>query len=317
MNRTIEITAKSEEEARQIAQGELNDNEVIVNSEVLSAPAKGIFGFVGKQEFKMRFTFGEKPQQTEEKEEEVFQEKRAERPARSERSDYSERSSSRRRDSSERPQRRRQPEEPIPERPKEPLSDEVRNHPSYNEIFELIREIATNLGIDDLELEDYQRDGAWVIEASGENVSQLIGKRGKNLDSVQYLMNIILNRGNEERIKLVLDAQGYREKRYRNLMSLANRMYKKALSSRRSVELEPMSTLDRRTVHMALKDKDGIETFSRGAEPMRRVVISPLKKSRPENNTGWQPIASEEDEIESIERNETSSAVPMFMEEDV
>jgi spoIIIJ-associated protein len=272
---------------------------------------------VGKQEFKMRFTFGEKPQQTEEKEEEVFQEKRAERPARSERSDYSERSSSRRRDSSERPQRRRQPEEPIPERPKEPLSDEVRNHPSYNEIFELIREIATNLGIDDLELEDYQRDGAWVIEASGENVSQLIGKRGKNLDSVQYLMNIILNRGNEERIKLVLDAQGYREKRYRNLMSLANRMYKKALSSRRSVELEPMSTLDRRTVHMALKDKDGIETFSRGAEPMRRVVISPLKKSRPENNTGWQPIASEEDEIESIERNETSSAVPMFMEEDV
>jgi spoIIIJ-associated protein len=317
MNRTIEITAKSEEEARQIAQGELNDNEVIVNSEVLSAPAKGIFGFVGKQEFKMRFTFGEKPQQTEEKEEEVFQEKRAERPARSERSDYSERSSSRRRDSSERPQRRRQPEEPIPERPKEPLSDEVRNHPSYNEIFELIREIATNLGIDDLELEDYQRDGAWVIEASGENVSQLIGKRGKNLDSVQYLMNIILNRGNEERIKLVLDAQGYREKRYRNLMSLANRMYKKALSSRRSVELEPMSTLDRRTVHMALKDKDGIETFSRGAEPMRRVVISPLKKSRPENNTGWQPIASEDDEIESIERNETSSAVPMFMEEDV
>lgn len=317
MNRTIEITAKSEEEARQIAQGELNDNEVIVNSEVLSAPAKGIFGFVGKQEFKMRFTFGEKPQQTEEKEEEVFQEKRAERPARSERSDYSERSSSRRRDSSERPQRRRQPEEPIPERPKEPLSDEVRNHPSYNEIFELIREIAANLGIDDLELEDYQRDGAWVIEASGENVSQLIGKRGKNLDSVQYLMNIILNRGNEERIKLVLDAQGYREKRYRNLMSLANRMYKKALSSRRSVELEPMSTLDRRTVHMALKDKDGIETFSRGAEPMRRVVISPLKKSRPENNTGWQPIASEEDEIESIERNETSSAVPMFMEEDV
>jgi spoIIIJ-associated protein len=317
MNRTIEITAKSEEEARQIAQGELNDNEVIVNSEVLSAPAKGIFGFVGKQEFKMRFTFGEKPQQTEEKEEEVFQEKRAERPARSERSDYSERSSSRRRDSSERPQRRRQPEEPIPERPKEPLSDKVRNHPSYDEIFELIREIATNLGIDDLELEDYQRDGAWVIEASGENVSQLIGKRGKNLDSVQYLMNIILNRGNEERIKLVLDAQGYREKRYRNLMSLANRMYKKALSSRRSVELEPMSTLDRRTVHMALKDKDGIETFSRGAEPMRRVVISPLKKSRPENNTGWQPIASEEDEIESIERNETSSAVPMFMEEDV
>jgi len=59
--RTIEITAKTEEEAKGIANGELNDNEIIVATETLSAPARGIFGFVGKQEFKIRFTIGEKP----------------------------------------------------------------------------------------------------------------------------------------------------------------------------------------------------------------------------------------------------------------
>lgn len=326
MNRTIEITAKSEEEARQIAQGELNDNEEILGTEVLSAPAKGIFGFVGKQEFKLRFTFGPKSAPVSRIEKELEERPEKITAKRRETDEYSDRDSSEEsyaprrhgregRRSSSAPRHRRQEEEPLPERPKDPVSDEVRNHEYYGQIFELIRDVAANVGVDELKLEDYQRDGAWVIEASGENVSQLIGKRGRTLDSLQYLMNIILNRGNEERIKLVLDAQGYREKRYRNLMSLAFRMCKKALSSRKQVELEPMSTLDRRTVHMALKDKSGIETFSKGAEPMRRVVISPLKKGRPEINASWQPIETEEQE--PVDRSESSSAVPMFMEEDV
>ncbi len=332
MNRTIEITAKSEDEARQIAQGELNDNEAIISSEVLSAPARGIFGFVGKQEFKIRFTLGPKPQPAKKTENSI--EDRPEKIKRREFSEHDEEPPMREsrdsreyrqpreprgnRDSRRSAPRQRRPaeEEVIVERPKDPVSDEIRNHEFYGQIFELIRDVAANVGIDELNLEDYMRDGAWVIEASGENVAQLIGKRGRTLDSLQYLMNIILNRGNDERIKLVLDAQGYREKRYRNLMSLAFRMYKKALSSRKQVELEPMSTLDRRTVHMALKDKNGIETFSKGSEPMRRVVISPLKKGRNEVNAGWQPIIDEADE-EPMERNEGSGAVPMFMEEDV
>ena len=321
MNRTIEITAKSEDEARQIAQGELNDNEAIISSEVIVAPARGIFGFVGKQEFKIRFTFGTKPEAP--KKDEELVEKRSERISRREPSeDRQEAPREGRRENRDRGERRprarrhyEEEEEIFVERAKDPVSEEVRNHEFYGQIFELIKDVAANVGVGELQLEDYQRDGAWVIEASGENVSQLIGKRGRTLDSLQYLMNIILNRGNDDRIKLVLDAQGYREKRYRNLLSLAFRMCKKAVSSRKPVELEPMSTLDRRTVHMALKDKEGIETFSRGAEPMRRVVISPLRKSRPENTTSWQPIV--DDELEPVERGESSGAVPMFMEEDV
>ncbi len=346
--RTIEIIAKTEEEAKGIANGELNGNEMIVATEVLSAPARGIFGFVGKQEYKIRFTIGEKPVPAPKPEKvEKIAERRpgdealAERPARPARVDdfqneegADERDAMpprrqprppRRQNNRNRPPRRNfdeageGPEEGeinLPERPREPVSAEIKAHPEYNEIFSLIRDVAANVGIEQLDMVDFMRDGAWVIEASGENVSQLIGKRGRTLDSLQYLMNIILNKGNDDRIKLVLDAQGYREKRYRNLILLAQRMCKKAVSSRRQVELEPMSTLDRRTIHMALKDRTDIETFSKGTEPMRRVVISPMRKKKGGMNAEWQPVADEGDSDFS-EKLETSSAVPMFMEEDV
>ncbi|HNX76120.1 MAG TPA: RNA-binding cell elongation regulator Jag/EloR [Candidatus Rifleibacterium sp.] len=344
MSRTIEIIAKTEEEAKGLANGELNDNEMIVATETLSAPTRGIFGFVGKQEYKIRFTIGEKPVARVERPVERFVEKRSvvdapvnssfEEEAPAERNDYPaddrppRRSSRppRRQNNRGRPPRREfndnAPEDAtdadvvFPERPRDPVSEVIKGHSSYQEIFSLIRDVASNVGIEQLDLHDFMRDGAWVIEASGENVSQLIGKRGRNLDSLQYLMNIILNKGSDDRIKLVLDAQGYREKRYRNLILLAQRMCKKAIASRRQVELEPMSTLDRRTIHMALKDRTDIETFSKGAEPMRRVVISPMKKKKGAPNAEWQPVADDSDSDFS-EKLENSSAVPMFLEEDV
>lgn len=339
--RTIEITAKTEEEARGIANAELNDNEVVVSSEVLSAPARGIFGFVGKQEFKIRFAIGEKPApviaekaiehraprdvdaappRNVTRDDRVSSERESEsrqrQPRRSGRSDTRSRGRGQGRDFREDSEADVAEEIHLPDRPREPVTEAIKNNPGYQEIFDLIKDVAANVGIEDLTMNDFVRDGAWVIEASGENVSQLIGKRGRTLDSLQYLMNIIFNKGNDDRTKIVLDAQGYREKRYRNLMMLANRMCKKAVASRRSVELEPMSTLDRRTIHMALKDRTDIETFSKGTEPMRRVVISPIKKKKSNSNADWQPLTDENDSDFS-EKFENSGAVPMFMEEDV
>lgn len=337
--RTIEITAKTEQEAREIANGELNDNELITATEVLSAPARGLFGFVGKQEFKMRFVIGEKPRVQPQRESvaapvsrDVAEEVDGAMPVRQPRRENSDHDRPPRRGNDNRNRNtdgrrgrgapRRNDNEmdetiDLPERPRLDVSDEIKAHPGYSQIFELIRDVAANVGIEDLAMIDYLRDGAWVIEASGENVSQLIGKRGKTLDSLQYLMNIIFNKGNEDRTKLVLDVQGYREKRYRNLIMLANRMCRKALTSRKPVELEPMSTLDRRTVHLALKDRNDIETFSKGTEPMRRVVVAPLKKRKSNQNVDWQPVEEEGDSDFSEEKLERSGAVPMFMEEDV
>lgn len=347
--RTIEITAKTEQEAREIANGELNENEVITAAEVLTAPARGLFGFVGKQEFKIRFVIGEKPPAPQKREpvsapviHDDAGENDEEMPVRQPRRESSGNARPPRHEGSEssRPPRRGgnrnrnadgrrgrgapryqdgDGEEPmnLPERPRLEVNAEIKAHPCYAQIFELIRDVAANVGIEDLEMVDYVRDGAWVIEASGENVSQLIGKRGRTLDSLQYLMNIIFNKGNDDRTKLVLDVQGYREKRYRNLIMLANRMCRKALSARKQVELEPMSTLDRRTIHLALKDRTDIETFSKGTEPMRRVVISPLKKRKGNQNVNWQPVEDDGDSDFSEEKLERSGSVPMFMEEDV
>ena len=347
--RTIEITAKTEQEARDLVNGELNENEVISATEVLSAPARGLFGFVGKQEFKIRFIIAEKPPVPQKREpvaaplirDEVADniEEMPARPPRQPRRESSDNARPPRRESSDntRPPRRdgnrnvdgrrgrsgprhrdeESEEINLPERPRLEVSAEIKAHPGYSQIFELIRDVAANVGIEDLAMIDYVRDGAWVIEASGENVSQLIGKRGRTLDSLQYLMNIIFNKGNDDRTKLVLDVQGYREKRYRNLIMLANRMCRKALSARKQVELEPMSTLDRRTIHLALKDRTDIETFSKGTEPMRRVVISPLKKRKGSPNANWQPVEDDGDSDFSEEKLERSGSVPMFMEEDV
>ncbi len=347
--RNIEITAKTEEEARQLALNELNENETIVCSETISAPAKGLFGLVGKQEYKIRFTIDEKPEEKVVERGEKLSKKsdfendnsddsedsnedmpapvkthrrerewggRRERGPRRERGG---RRNFRRNRDDFREEQESEEQITIPERPKEPVTDEIKNHEGYNQIFELIKSVAENVGVENIQLVDYMRDGAWVIEASAEDVSQLIGKRGHTLDSVQYLMNIIFNKGNDDsRIKIVLDAQGYREKRYQSLIHLANRMARKAIASHRPIELEPMSTLDRRTIHMALKDRNDVETFSKGSEPMRRVVISSLKKKNfnKQGNAEWQPLAVDDDE-EVEEKNETSTSVPMFMEEDV
>ena len=315
--RTIEITAKSEEEAKELVQRELQDNETIISSDTISAPAKGIFGYVGNPEYKIRFSIGIKEEEPEESisveqepQEEIIARRNNDRDE-----DEAPVREKRQRRNYDRNERRMEIE--TPDRPKEEVSEKIKSHPKYNEIFELVTEVANNVGIEELDLTDFARDGAWVIEASGENVSQLIGKRGRTLDSLQYLMNIILNKGKDERIKLVLDVQGYREKRYKNLILLANRMFKKAISSRKQIELEPMSTLDRRTVHLALKDKTGIETFSKGVEPMRRVVITPMKKKRNHVNSGWQPATTAVSEVNDEPVTEAPTAVPMFMEEDV
>lgn len=200
----------------------------------------------------------------------------------------------------------------IPERPRTEVPEEILNNPMHDEMFEIVREVGGSVGVENIELNEFVCDGAWVIDASGDNVSQLIGKHGKTLDSLQYLLNIIYNKGKDERTKIVLDAQGYREKRHRNLMMLAQRMQRKVLATGRQVELEPMSTLDRRTVHMALKDVAEVETFSKGVEPLRRVVIGLAQKKQVDND--WQPLMVDEgDEGETA----AMGSVPMFMEDDV
>jgi spoIIIJ-associated protein len=113
-----------------------------------------------------------------------------------------------------------------------------------------------------------------VATCTGGDLGLLIGKHGQTIDAVQYLANAITARG-EDRKPVVVDASGYRDRRQRTLESLAVRSAERAVASAQRVELEPMSSVERKLVHECLKDYPGVETTSEGVEPHRYVVVVP------------------------------------------
>lgn len=112
-----------------------------------------------------------------------------------------------------------------------------------------------------------------VVGINPKNKGIIIGKRGKTLDAIQYLLSIYVNKEEEEYIKVIMDIEGYRKKRKKSLVRLAKRMANKSLSSGRKVKLEPMNPYERRIIHSTLQNFEGVETFSEGEDPYRRVVI--------------------------------------------
>lgn len=112
-----------------------------------------------------------------------------------------------------------------------------------------------------------------IIDIQGSDAGLLIGHRGETLRAFQFLVNLSLGRGEGRPTGIVLDVEQYRERRSRQLATLARRMAQRAISSGRSVELDPMSPADRRVIHFALADYQGVETQSEGEGADRRVVI--------------------------------------------
>ena len=111
---------------------------------------------------------------------------------------------------------------------------------------------------------------------SGRDLGLLIGKHGQTIDAIQYLANAIVYRGQaEDRKAIVVDAAGYRERRKATLDALAVRSAERAVSTGQRVELEPMTAVERKVVHLRLKDYPGVMTASEGTEPNRFVVIAP------------------------------------------
>ncbi len=122
------------------------------------------------------------------------------------------------------------------------------------------------------------KDGILWIVLSGEKLGLLIGRRGETLNAMQYLVNLAVGKQRNDRVRIVLDVEGYRESREQTLVSLAKKMAEKAVRTGRRVELEPMNPHERRIVHIALQNDRRVETTSHGEEPYRRVVV--LSKKR-------------------------------------
>ena len=108
----------------------------------------------------------------------------------------------------------------------------------------------------------------------GNGAGSLIGRRGDTLDALQYLTSMVANRGDKDYVRLTIDTCGYREKRRKALQELAQRISKSVLRTGRSVALEPMNPYERRIIHSAVTEIEGVSSHSSGEEPNRKVIIT-------------------------------------------
>ena len=122
-----------------------------------------------------------------------------------------------------------------------------------------------------------EADNSMDIDLSGDEMGVLIGKRGQTLDSLQYLVSLVVNKESEEYIHVKVDTENYRQRRKETLENLAKNIAYKVKRTKRSVSLEPMNPYERRIIHSALQNDKYVTTHSEGEEPFRRVVVT-LKK---------------------------------------
>jgi spoIIIJ-associated protein len=118
-----------------------------------------------------------------------------------------------------------------------------------------------------------------VYNLTGEKeLGLVIGHRGETLDAMQYLTSIYINKELEEYFRVLLDAEGYRDRRQETLERLAERLAAKAERKKRKVVLEPMPPHERRIIHIKIKENENVKSYSEGKEPYRKVMIEPLDK---------------------------------------
>lgn len=125
----------------------------------------------------------------------------------------------------------------------------------------------------EIKMEYKAEEGNLDIEFTGSDMGILIGKRGQTLDSLQYLVSLVVNKGRQGYIRVKLDTEDYRKRRKETLENLAKSIAYKVRKTRKPVSLEPMNPYERRIIHSALQGNRYVETYSEGNEPYRHVVV--------------------------------------------
>ena len=181
------------------------------------------------------------------------------------------------------PKKAEKKEEKAPEVKKEEQIEEkqisyVYDHEFINRAKEFLSNVfgAMNMTVD-VNAKYNETDKVLEVELSGDEMGVLIGKRGQTLDSLQYLISLVVNRGSEDYIHVKVDTENYRERRKATLENLAKNIAYKVRKNRQPLSLEPMNPYERRIIHSALQNDKYVTTHSEGEEPFRRVVVT-LKK---------------------------------------
>jgi spoIIIJ-associated protein len=147
------------------------------------------------------------------------------------------------------------------------------------EASEVLRQLLHTMGFD-VEVSVQNEENPLTLAVSGENLGILIGRRGDNLSALQFMVNLILSKNRRQWPRVVLDVENYRARREESLRSLADRVAYRVRRNGRPFTLEAMPASDRRIIHLALRDRPDVETYSIGEGPARRVVVAPKRPER-------------------------------------
>ena len=122
-----------------------------------------------------------------------------------------------------------------------------------------------------------QSDGKISLSIEGDSSGLLIGRKGKTLDALQYIVNRVVNKSSEKKVRVVVDSENYRQRRIESLTQLALKMGEKTKKLKKPLTTNPLNPHDRRIIHLALKDDSNLDTRSRGEGLLKKVVIIPKK----------------------------------------
>lgn len=164
----------------------------------------------------------------------------------------------------------------IGNKPAKILVKVKRDYIQEGKVF--LRNVLDSMGIES-EISFKEENDTIHINLSGPKMGLIIGYRGETLDSLQYLVSLVVNKGHDIPYKkVVLDTENYRAKREETLIRVAQKTAYKVRKTGRTFKLEPMNPYERRVIHSALQDNEFVATYSEGDEPYRRVVIDVRKK---------------------------------------
>ena len=136
-------------------------------------------------------------------------------------------------------------------------------------------------------MEENKEEKTLDIDLAGDDMGVLIGKRGQTLDSLQYLVSLVVNKGEDDYIRVKVDTENYRQRRKDTLENLAKNIASKVRRTGKPVTLEPMNPYERRVIHSALQNDRYVETHSEGEEPFRKVVVSLKEGVQPRENNRY------------------------------
>jgi spoIIIJ-associated protein len=249
---TLEIIAASVEEAVQKGLEQLELPEDAVEVEVLDSGSRGLFG-IGGRHARIRLTIKEPEQPRETEGKTGKREKRA-------------------------------PREPAPVSEKthtnkdQQTEDEILKI-SKQVVSELLENMHVKAVVDTSYIppEDKKNGPVVLVNIQGNDLSILIGRRSETLNALQYIASLIINKHMGHLVPLMIDVQGFRTRRERQLRQIAQKMADQAIATGRRQVLEPMPANERRLIHLALRDSDKVDTESIGEEPNRKVTIVPKK----------------------------------------